>query len=104
MWGARAQAAVTLLLLGTLLVGLVGAAASATEPALLIGVLGALLCAWGVARHAADMLPRRAAAGPAAAARQRRRALERQAVPRQRDPDAPGRTRSRAPSGILPAV
>jgi hypothetical protein len=93
----------TLLLLGTLLVGVVSAA-TATEPALLIGVLGALLCAWGVARHAADMLPRHAAAGPAAAARQRRRALERQAVPRQRDPDAPGRTRSRAPSGILPAV
>ena len=71
------------------------------EPALLLGAVGALLLAWGVVRPAG--LPSRVP-GPPVAARDRRRTLARAAVPRQRDPDAAGHTRSRAPSGLLPAV
>jgi hypothetical protein len=87
-----------LMLLGSLLVGAVG------EPALLVGVLGALICAIGLARHAAAVLPALVAGVPAVAATARRRALAGRAVPRQRDPAAPGHTRSRAPSAVLPAV
>jgi hypothetical protein len=93
---ARVAAALLLaaLLLGTVLLGEV------VEPALVAGVLGALLCVWAArpARAAAVL------AGPAVAARARRRALARRGTPAQRDPDAAGRTRSRAPSGLLPAV
>jgi threonine/homoserine/homoserine lactone efflux protein len=73
----------------------------APEPSLILWVLGALVLVWVVVR-AARPLP--GANGPAAAARERRRTQARRAVPRQRDPDAPGHTRSRAPSGLLPAV
>jgi Family of unknown function (DUF6412) len=102
MRGVRAQAA-ALLLLGSLLVGSLVVGASG-EPALLVGVLGALVCAIGLARHAAALLPGIAGGVPAAAATARRRALAGRAIPRQCDPDAPGHTRSRAPSGLLPAV
>ncbi|MFC4945558.1 DUF6412 domain-containing protein [Pseudonocardia sp. GCM10023141] len=90
-----------LLLLGSLLVGV---SAAAAEPSLLLGVLGALLCAWGLAAHGVVVLPTTAVYGPAIAARDHHRALARRAVPRQRDPDAAGHTRSRAPSGLFPAV
>ncbi len=99
MRGMRAQAA-GVVLLGSLLVGAV-LLGEAVEPALLVGMLGALLCVWG-ARHVGSGAGR--AVVPAVAARDRRRALARRGVPAQRDPDAPGRTRSRAPSGLLPAV
>jgi hypothetical protein len=89
--------AATLLVLGSLLF----AAFSAAEPSLALGVLGALLVVWAAARVGVR-IP--GSLGPTAAARERRRALARRAVPRQRDPDAPGHTRSRAPSGPLPAV
>lgn len=72
-----------------------------TEPALLFGAVGALLLAWGVVRPADLPAP---VPGPPVAARDRRRTLARAAVPRQRDPDAAGHIRSRAPSGLLPAV
>lgn len=88
------------LLLGSVLV----AVSTVTEPSLLVGVLGALLCAWGLASRSMAILPTAAAYGPAVAARDHHRALARRAVPRQRDPDAAGHTRSRAPSGLLPAV
>lgn len=102
--GVREMRASTagVLLLGTLLLGVL-LAGEVVEPALLVGVLGALVCAWGTARHAALVLPQRGAA-PAVAAREHRRTLARRAVPRQRDPDAAGHIRSRAPSGLLPAV
>lgn len=97
MRGAWAQAA-ALLLLGSFLVG------AMAEPTLVVGVLGAVLCAIGLAHHTAAVLPAITGAVPAVAARERRRALARRAVPRQRDPDAAGHTRSRAPSGLLPAA
>lgn len=78
--------------------------ATAAEPALVAGVLGALLCAWAVARHSAVVLPAVSGSRPVVAARDHHRALARRAVPRLRDPDAPGRTRSRAPSELFPAV
>lgn len=95
--GARAAA---VLLLGSLLVSalLLG---GAVEPAVLVGVLGALLCLWSVRTGAGSAVP---AAVRTIAARERRRALARRGVPAQRDPDAAGRIRSRAPSGLLPAV
>lgn len=99
MRGAWAQAA-GVLLLGSLLVGAV-LLGEAVEPALLVGVLGALLCVWGAGRPAASAA---LAVVPAVAARERRRALARRGVPAQSDPDAAGRRRSRAPSGMLPAV
>jgi Family of unknown function (DUF6412) len=86
--------AATLVVLGSLLL-------ATAEPSLVLGVVAALLVVWALA-HSRLGLP--AEAGPAASARERRRALARRAVPRQRDPDAPGRTRSRAPSGPVPAV
>lgn len=88
--------AATLLVLGSLLL----AALSAGEPSLVLGLLGAVLVVWAVA-HDERLLGSEA---PAVAARERRRALARRAVLRQRDPDAPGHIRSRAPSGLLPAV
>lgn len=102
MRGAVARA-VGLLLLGSVLVGS-SLAGDGAEPFLVLGVLGALLVAWGVARHAVVGSSAVAASGPAVAARDHHRALARRAVPRQRDPDAAGHIRSRAPSGLLPAV
>lgn len=75
-----------------------------TESSLLLGVLGALLLAWGVVGRAAALPVAALGSGPAVAARDHHRALARRAVPRQRDPDAAGHTRSRAPSELLPAV
>lgn len=100
MRGAVAQA-LSLLLLGSVLVG---TSLDGAEPSLLVGVVGALLCAWGLARRTAVVSSTVAGTGPAVAARDHHRALARRAVPRQRDPDAAGHIRSRAPSGLLPAV
>lgn len=96
-----AWAQVSGLLLLAVLIGSSLADGGLTEPSLLLGAVGALLLAWGIAHRIALLAP---PAGPAAAAQAHRRALARGAVPRQRDPDAAGHTRSRAPSGILPAV
>ncbi|NMH96027.1 DUF6412 domain-containing protein [Pseudonocardia acidicola] len=93
--GTVAQA-LALLVLGYVLV--------AGEPGVVIGVLGAALWAWGMARHACVVLRATTISGPATAVRALRRSLDRAAVPRQQDPDAPGHTRARAPSGLLPAV
>lgn len=91
-----AMQAIGLLLLGYVLV--------AGEPGVVIGVLGAALWAWGMARHAAVALRTSTLHGPAVAVRAMRQARSRAAVPRQQDPDAAGHVRSRAPSGVLPAV
>ncbi|MBW0118850.1 DUF6412 domain-containing protein [Pseudonocardia abyssalis] len=75
-------------------------AGPAETGSLLIGAVGALLLVWGVAQPGPSVdVP-----GPAAAARDRRRAIARRAAPRQHDPDAAGHTRSRAPSETSPAV
>ncbi|GAA5130855.1 DUF6412 domain-containing protein [Pseudonocardia adelaidensis] len=79
-------------------------AGTAAEPALLVGALGTLVVAWAVAREVATVLPVLTGTGPVVAARDHHRALARRPVPRHRDPDAPGHTRSRAPSEILPAA
>ncbi|GAY09372.1 DUF6412 domain-containing protein [Pseudonocardia sp. N23] len=81
-----------------------GFALLAGEPGVVIGVLGAVLWAWGMARHASAVM--RVAAAPlhAVTARALRQARSRCAPPRQEDPDAAGHTRARAPSGLLPAV
>lgn len=91
------------------LVALAGAlfavlAGTTAEPALLVGALGTLVVAWAVAREVAAVLPVLSGTGPVVAARDHHRALARRPVPRHRDPDAPGHTRSRAPSEILPAA
>jgi hypothetical protein len=91
------------------LVALAGAlfavlAGTAAEPALLVGALGTLAVAWAVARQVAAVLPVLSGTGPVVAARDHHRALACRPVPRHRDPDAPGHTRSRAPSEILPAA
>jgi hypothetical protein len=99
MRGTWAQVSGVLLLLSVLL-GTSLADGALTEPSLLLGAVGALLLAWGIARPAT---PPALPAGVAVAAREHRRALARRAVPRQRDPDAAGHTRSRAPSDLLPA-
>lgn len=90
-----------LLLLVSALLGASLADGVLMEPSLLLGAVGALLLAWGVARPVVLPAP---PVGPASAARAHRRALARRGAPRQRDPDAAGRTRSRAPSEALPAV
>ena len=79
------------------------ALASQTSP-LLVGALGVLLCAFAVARSATVVLPVTAGYGPVVAVRGHHRALARRGFPRLCNPDAPGRTRSRAPSGLLPAA
>ena len=79
-------------------------AGTAAEPALLVGALGTLVVAWAIAHEVATVLPARSGSGPVVAARDHHRALARRPVPRHRDPDAPGHTRSRAPSEILPAA
>ncbi|OZM81110.1 DUF6412 domain-containing protein [Pseudonocardia sp. MH-G8] len=82
--------------------------AAATVPAgdssLVVGVLGTLLAACAVARGVAVVLPTVTGLGPVVAARDHHRALARRPVPRHRDPDAPGHTRSRAPSELAPAA
>jgi hypothetical protein len=93
--GTIAQA-LALLVLGYVLV--------AGEPGVVIGVVGVALLAWGMARHASAVLRATAGSGPATAVRALRRSLDRAPAPRQQDPDAPGHTRPRAPSGPLPAV
>lgn len=98
---AAVARAVGLLLLGSVLMW---ASLDGTEPSLLLGMLGALLVAWGVARYTAAGPSAVAGSGPVVAALHHHRALAGRAVPRQRDPDAAGHTRSRAPSGLLPAV
>jgi len=80
------------------------AAAPTGETALVVGVLATLLVAWAVARSVAVVLPAVTDGGPVVAARDHHRALARRPVPRHRDPDAPGHTRSRAPSEIVAAV
>ncbi|WP_433503303.1 DUF6412 domain-containing protein [Pseudonocardia halophobica] len=90
-----------LLLLGLLLTGW---ALVAAEPSVLLGVVGAALWAIGLVRHASAVLRATSACSPAAARRHRHRRASRSRVLRQLDPDAPGRTRARAPSGLLPAV
>ncbi|WP_232662539.1 DUF6412 domain-containing protein [Pseudonocardia sp. TRM90224] len=97
MRGAWVQAA-ALLLLGSVLAGATG------EHALIVGVMGAVLVACGLVRRAEMGVLATAGSTPAITAREHHRALARRAVPRQRDPDAAGHIRSRAPSGAVPAV
>lgn len=105
---ARARVGGSVLLLCALLfsvlldAGLLDAGPDGGGSSLVLGAVGALLLAWGVAHPA--LPPSALVTAPAVAARERRRALARRAVPRQRDPDAAGRTRSRAPSDPFPAV
>jgi uncharacterized protein DUF6412 len=79
-------------------------AGTTAEPAVLVGAIGTLVVAWAVACEVAAVLPLLTGTGPVIAARDHHRALARRPVPRHRDPDAPGHTRSRAPSEPLPAV
>jgi hypothetical protein len=81
-----------------------GFALTAAEPGVLVGVVGAALWALGLSRHASAVLRAASSRGPATARRHRHRREADARVPRQLDPDAPGRTRARAPSGLLPAV
>lgn len=104
MRAAWAQVTGLLLLVTVLLGSALAGDALLAEPSLLLGALGALLLAWGVVGRA-DALPLAVAgSGSAIAARDHHRALARRAVPRQRDPDAAGHTRSRAPSELPPAA
>jgi hypothetical protein len=79
---------------------LTGFALTAAEPTVLVGVVGAALFALGLARVAAPALLARP---PAVVARHRHHRDPGRRVPRLLDPDAPGRTRARAPSGLHPA-
>lgn len=99
MRGAWRSAAVPLL--GVLL--LLGVS---TEPSVLLaGVIGAgLFSALALVRFLQLAVRPAVAAGPAVAVHEHLRALARRGVPRLRDPDAAGHTRSRAPAGPLPAV
>jgi len=85
---------------------LTSAAFAATVPAgdasVVVGVLGTLLVAWAVARGVAMALPSVTGLNPIVAARDHHRALAQRPVPRHRDPDAAGHTRSRAPSEPVP--
>ncbi|WP_344411889.1 hypothetical protein, partial [Pseudonocardia ailaonensis] len=80
---------------------LAGVALSGAEPNLLLGVVGAALFALGAARHSSAALRAASGRGPATARRHRHRRDAAARVPRQLDPDAPGRTRARAPSGMV---
>ena len=92
------QQATALLVLWSALVAFAGGLG---EPAAVAGVVGAaLICAWGLAHTVAARID---PAVPAVVARSHHRALAGRAVPRQRDPDAAGHTRSRAPSSDSPA-
>lgn len=97
MWGAWAQAA-TVLLFGTLLIGM------PTESTLLVVVLTGIVLAVGTLVPGLLRAACPIAAGPTGALHEHLRALARRGVPRLRDPDAAGHTRSRAPAGVLPAV
>lgn len=97
-------------LVGVLAV-LVAACALLVSPALsptgeigvLAGVVGLALWAW--CRSRGDVVALRALTSPPTAVRARRRAVAARAVPRQADPDAPGRPRPRAPgrAAVAPA-
>jgi hypothetical protein len=92
------ERATALVVLWSALVAVIGGLG---EPTLVAGVVGAaLICAWGLALTVAQSTD---AAVPAVVARSHHRALAGRAVPRQRDPDAAGHTRSRAPSDATPA-
>jgi hypothetical protein len=110
---ATAKAVLTLVALlraitlaAVLSAAVLAAVAAAGEPSssLIVGAVGVLLSAFALARCAAVVLRTAAGRGPVVSARDHHRALARRAVPRLRDPDAPGRTRSRAPSALLPAA
>jgi hypothetical protein len=102
---AHAVAVLRSLLLSALVTALVAAlAVPESQPALVVGVLGTLAVAWAVTRQTAVALPLLTGTGPVVSARDHHRALARRPVPRHRDPDAPGHTRSRAPSELLPAA
>jgi Family of unknown function (DUF6412) len=109
--GARSVPARILALAGMISLAVAGLVAvvtatqavPATELSALVGMLGTLLVVWAVARAVA-VLPRATGTGPIVAAREHHRALARRPVPRHRDPDAPGHTRSRAPSEPVPAA
>lgn len=95
--GLTAAQSTLLVLLWAALAGL----GTVGEPSLVVGVVGAALaCAWG---HAHLVAERSDPAVPAVTARAHHRTLAGRAVPRQRDPDAAGHTRSRAPSAGTPA-
>jgi hypothetical protein len=105
---ARSVPARMLVLAGMITVALAGLVAAtqpapATEVFGLVGIVGTLLVVWAVARAVA-VLPWATGTGPVVAAREHHRALARRPVPRHRDPDAPGHTRSRAPSEPVPAA
>ncbi len=105
MRGAWARSA-ALLMFGVLLLDVLPSGAS-TEPSLLLaavaaGVLGAGL--WGAGALVRCLPSVVRAVGPAAGVHEHLRALARRGVPRLRDPDAAGHTRSRAPARLLPAV
>lgn len=100
MWRVRSAAVP---LFGVLLLLGVSAEPSVLLAALAAGVLGAGLLA-AVARCVRYAVRPVGSVGPAAAIHEHLRALARRGVPRLRDPDAAGHTRSRAPSGLLPAV
>ncbi|MCW0213758.1 MAG: DUF6412 domain-containing protein [Pseudonocardia sp.] len=87
--------AVVLLLTGYALAG---------EPAAVVGVVGAALWALGLARQASTVLRVSSSRGPSVTRRSGHRRASRSRLLRQLDPDAAGRTRARAPSGLLPAV
>lgn len=68
------------------------------EVGLLAGIVGLALWAWS--RSRSDVATLRALSSPPTAVRARRQAAGRTTVPRQADPDAPGRPRPRAPGRV----
>jgi hypothetical protein len=84
---------------------LTGYVLAAGEPAAVVGVVGAAaLWALGLARRASTVLRVTSSRGAAVTRRSGHRRAARSRLLRQLDPDAAGRTRARAPSGLLPAV
>lgn len=80
---------------------------ASTEPSVLLAAVAAGVIGAGLLTAVVRCLLRVRpvpSTGPAAALHAHLRALARRGVPRLRDPDAAGRRRSRAPSGLLPAV
>ena len=99
--GTIERATALVVLWSALVAATVAVVGSVGDPSLVAGVVGAaLICAWGLARTVSR---RTDLAVPAVVARSHHRALAGRAVPRQCDPDAAGRTRSRAPSDYTPA-
>jgi hypothetical protein len=89
----------------TVLLLLTGYALAAGSPAAVVGVIGAAaLWALGSARHASTVLRVTSSRGPAVTRHSGHRRAARSRLLRQLDPDAAGRTRARAPSGLLPAA